>query len=310
MILEAIVPVYFVMALGWLAGWIRDIDNRRVDGLNALVMDFAVPAALLGAMAQTPSNVLRQQGTIILVLSISMLGIYGLIFSLQTRLFGIDTPRAAVLALTVAFPNLASVGLPLINSVFGTANTSAASISIAVGAIVLSPLTLILLEMGNPTTQDATPQSGLGRSLVRSILKPVVIAPLVGMALSLGGVGMPALLASSLDLIGGGAGGIALFLTGLILSAQPLKLNATVAAGTLLKNIAHPLFAAALAAAFAVPQLVGNEAILLCAVPAGFFGVLFGLRYGVVSQEAGSTLILSSLLSAVSLPIAILWVSK
>ena len=101
-----------------------------------------------------------------------------------------------------------------------------------------------------------------------------------------------------------------LFLTGLILSAQPLMLNATVASGTLLKNVVHPLFAAALAVAFAVPHQVGSEAILLCAVPAGFFGVLFGLRYGVVSQEAGSTLILSSLLSAVSLPIAILWVSK
>jgi malonate transporter len=43
-----------------------------------------------------------------------------------------------------------------------------------------------------------------------------------------------------------------------------------------------------------------------CAVPSGFFGILFGLRYGVVSQDAGSTLIASTVLSAATVPAAIL----
>src|SRR5580704_1462847 len=41
-ILSAVVPVFFVMALGYLAGWLRDIDNHQVAELNALVMDFAL----------------------------------------------------------------------------------------------------------------------------------------------------------------------------------------------------------------------------------------------------------------------------
>jgi hypothetical protein len=32
----------------------------------------------------------------------------------------------------------------------------------------------------------------------------------------------------------------------------------------------------------------------------GFFGILFGLRYGIQSQQAGSTLIASSVLSAIT----------
>src|SRR4029077_5595774 len=52
--------------------------------------------------------------------------------------------------------------------------------------------------------------------------------------------------------------------------------------------------------------LVGREAIILCAVPSGFFGILFGLRYGVVSQDAGSSLIASTILSAATIPAAIL----
>jgi hypothetical protein len=54
MILNSIVPVFFVMAIGYLAGWTRDIDNHHVAELNALVMEFALPASLFVAMVQTP----------------------------------------------------------------------------------------------------------------------------------------------------------------------------------------------------------------------------------------------------------------
>ena len=47
--------------------------------------------------------------------------------------------------------------------------------------------------------------------------------------------------------------------------------------------------------------LTHRAVILLAAVPCGFFGVLFGLRYGIESQEVGSTLIASSVLSIVTL---------
>ena len=53
-ILGSTVPVFFVIALGYLAGWTRKIDNHRVAELNVLVMDFALPAALFVAMVRTP----------------------------------------------------------------------------------------------------------------------------------------------------------------------------------------------------------------------------------------------------------------
>jgi malonate transporter and related proteins len=305
-ILSSLVPVFFVMALGYLAGWVRDMDNQHVAELNALVMDFALPAALFVAMVQTPRILLLQQSTLLFVLALSMLVIYGLIFGLQKSLFKLDTPQAAVQSLTVAFPNLASAGLPLVGSIFGARNTVAVGISIAVGSIVLSPLTLILLEAGEQTVRDIPALRRIVSSLGKSILKPVVVAPIIGVVLSLCDANLPPLLAASLSLIGVGAGGIALFLTGLILSSQRFMLNGNVISGTLLKNLVHPLFAAALVAALAAPQLIAREAIILCAVPSGFFGMLFGLRYGVVSLDAGSTLIASSVLSAATVPVAIL----
>ncbi len=51
-ILDSLVPIFFGMGLGYVAGWTRDIDNKHVGELNALVMDFALPAAIFGAVAQ------------------------------------------------------------------------------------------------------------------------------------------------------------------------------------------------------------------------------------------------------------------
>jgi len=48
-----------------------------------------------------------------------------------------------------------------------------------------------------------------------------------------------------------------------------------------------------------------NTAILLAALPSGFFGILFGVNYEVVSAEAGSIVIASTAASVVTLAIAI-----
>ena len=42
-LLDSLMPIFVVMALGYLAGWTRDIDNNHLAELNALVMDFALP---------------------------------------------------------------------------------------------------------------------------------------------------------------------------------------------------------------------------------------------------------------------------
>lgn len=305
-ILGSIVPVFVVIALGYFAGWTRRIDSQAVAGLNALVMDFALPAALFVAMAQTPSKVLREQGPFMLVLAASMLVIYGLHYFLQRSLLKLDSRRAAVESLTTGLPNFASVGLPLMSAVFAAHSTLSVGISIAVGSIVMSPLTLVILEAGDETASNIPASRRIVRAIGKSLLKPVVIAPVIGMIITLSGIEVPSLVDASLTLIGIGAGGVALFLTGLILSFQSFDLNFNVAAGTLLKNIVHPLMAAVLVTAVAVSPLPGREAIILSAVPSGFFGILFGLRYGVTSKDAGSTLIASTLLSAVTLPITIL----
>jgi malonate transporter and related proteins len=309
-LLNALVPIFAVMALGYVAGWIRDIDNHHVAELNALVMDFALPASLFVATATTSRTVLLAQWPLLLVFIVSMLVLYALSYWMQRRLFGLGPGEASVQALTIALPNYAAAGLPLITAVFGAAGIIYAAPSIAASSIVLSPPTLAILE-ANKTLASGQNEPGVMLGAIRrSLRKPIVLGPIAGVAFSLLGIPLAEAVSRSFQLIGQAAGGVALFVTGLILSAQRIELGPNVLSGTLLKNVGHPLLAPGLVLALPMDRDTARAALLLCALPSGFFGVLFGLRYNLESHVAGSTLIVSSLASIATLPIALVLTAR
>ena len=79
----------------------------------------------------------------------------------------------------------------------------------------------------------------------RAITKPVVLAPALGILFSLSDVGLDALAHACLALIGSAAAGVALFLTGAILSAQSFRLDWKIVAATVASDIVRPLLAVA-----------------------------------------------------------------
>jgi len=308
MIAEALIPVFFVMFLGYFAGARRIIDNQQVASLTVLVMTFALPAALFVGVAQTSRSGLEENGKLVLVLVISMLVIFGITFALNHYIFRLSPGENAVQSLSVGFPNFAAVGLPLLGSVMGPGSAISAAVSLAAGSVFISPLALAVLETrGKAAGSSSHP---IATALFQSVSKPVAIALVAGLVVAFLGIHLNEVVSHALNLIGATAAGLACFVTGLVLSAQPLRLDATVGVGVLIKNIILPLVAYAIALALGMSGEIVREAILLTAIPAGFFGILFGLNYGVRSQTMGSTLTLSYLVSVITLTTAILLTSQ
>ncbi len=299
-ILDALVPVFFGIALGYVGGKTRDLDNKHVGELNALVMDFAVPASIFATVVQASRADLLGQLPLAALLSASMLVLFATTYVLARRVYGFGSSEASLQALTTSLPNYASAGLPLIAALLGPKQLVSVAVAIACGSIVVSPITLVILER---SAKDS--HKGVGASLVSAFRKPIVLAPVLAVAFTMTGIGLPGFATKSLTLMGQVAGGAGLFLTGLIVSSQVLKIDRNVSVQTLMSNVAHPLLVAGLAWLFAVAPLAAHEAIVLAALPAGFFGILFGLRFGLSSGVAGTTLIASTVLSAITLSAAI-----
>ncbi len=310
-ILHALAPIFVIMLLGFFAGKAKMVDNNNVALLNIFVMDFALPAALFSATVQTPWAGILQQMPLIVVLVLAMWLIYAAIYFLCTRVFHKSPQDAAVLTLTVALPNYAALGLPILGSVLGDSPSTSLSVavSIACGSVLLTPFCLLILE--REKNRAATGGNG-GSSLSmlpvlmwRSVKKPIVVGPLLGVILSAIGISMPEMLLAAIKPLGLAATAAALFLTGLILSARQLKINRAVIVATATKLIIQPLIAWALVVMFGLHGSVAVTAILMIALSAGFFGVVFGNRFGVQSPDAEAALLISSVLCIVTLPLFI-----
>lgn len=304
-ILMALAPVFFVMGLGFVAGKARFIDNRDVRSLNALVMNFAVPASAFVAIASAPRDEMLKQGWLFAIEGAVMLLVYLLWYFWQSRVLGTSKGESATQALTVAFPNIAGVALPLVSAILGPAGAVPVAIALAAGSMIVTPLTLVLLTLNDGEAGSGTSRPPLRTSLRRALLRPLVIAPAVGIAISLSGLHFDPVAAASLKLIGQAAGGAALFLTGLVLSAQAFRMDWTIAGATVAGDIVRPLMVVAIVLVLPVPPDTAKVAILLAAVPAGFFGILLGLGHRLGATETGPMVVLSTVFSIATLATAI-----
>ena len=309
-IVHALAPIFIIILLGFWAGKAGMVNNRDVSLLNIFVMDFALPAALFSATVQTPWSGIVAQSPLIVVLTGAMWITYVALYFLATRLFKKSPQDAAVLTLTVALPNYAALGLPILGSVLGEGSSTSLSVavSIACGSVLMTPFCLLILEREKARIAGENVGSTVTMLPVlmwRSLKKPIVLGPLLGVVLSALGFRMPELVISAIKPLGLAATAAALFLTGVILSARQLKLNAIVGVGTVAKLLIQPFIAWGLVLALGLHGSVAITAILMIALSAGFFGVVFGNRFGVQSPDAEAVLLLSSILCILSLPLFI-----
>ncbi len=306
-ILLALTPIFFVMALGYGAGRWNVVDNHHVDGLNVLVMNFALPASLFAATASASRSQMYAQAPLFVILSGVMLVIFLGWYFFQIRVRKTGKADASLQALTIAFPNLAGVGLPILADVIGPSGTIPLAVALAAGSIVISPLALVLVEL-NVDKQGAVPAAGKSKvsgALWHALTKPVVIAPALGIIFSLAGLSTGKVVEASLLLIGHAAPGVALFLTGVVLSSQAFQLNWKVVNATIVADLIRPLLTAAIVLLLPISSDTAKVAILLAAVPSGFFGILFAVNYRLDSVTTGSMVIASTLSSIATLAIAI-----
>jgi malonate transporter and related proteins len=302
-LITVLLPVFFVIGLGYAAGRLGLLDNRQVSDLNAFVMQFAVPLSLLTGLATLPRQELIAEaplaGLCLLVMTSSFAGW----FLFVSRL-GVDRSEAAVQALTVTFPNLAAVALPILSGFSGQKGVAEVAVALGVGAAVPTAATVVVIGLAKDGRKDGGAPRVAG-AIGRALLKPLVVAPIVGTLLSLGGVTLPAAVLASFHLIGEASAGGALFLTGLVVSAQSIEIGRFAIGAVVFINLMRPPVMWLLAREVGASAHIIQAATLIAAVPAGFFGILFGVSNDVPVKITGSIIALSTVVAVVTLPVAL-----
>ena len=293
---DALVPIFAGLLLGYVAGLRGVMDNKNVQTLITFVMSFAVPCALFLSIISAPRAALREEIPSALVFTLGYTVVYALSFLLTTYGMNLPASDSSVVALTVAFPNSAAVGLPLLASVFGSQATVTVAASLAIGSITITPITLAILEANRGGLSGGLTLSSVATSLLHSLKRPIVWAPLLGLVASIAGLTFPSFVDRSLDVIGMAAGGSALVLTGLVVSAQRFEVGGNTLVAVILKDVLQPALALGIAMLMHLSIDQIRYITLINAIPCGFFGAVFGKGFGANPKILSSGLIASYLI--------------
>jgi malonate transporter and related proteins len=300
-LLDASLPIFVGLLLGYIAGRRGVMDNLNVRNLIVLVMDFAIPCALFSTISSTSWPVLREQSESAVMIAVVFVVLYTATYVWARRSLKMSISAASVLALTVGFPNVAAIALPLLTTAYGPGSRVTAALSIAVGAITISPLTVALLESDQLSDGEGVSIQAIAIKFLRAFTRPVVWAPMLALVSVYFGLHLPSYVDRPLTILGSAASGSALILTGVVVSAQTFRFDAKVAWTTAAIVLIQPLLALGITELFQMSHDAIRDITLICAIPGGFFGLVFGKSFNSTPETASSGLIASHGVGAFSM---------
>ncbi len=305
-----LMPIFFVLGLGYAAGRMRKFDADQIEGISLLVMGYAMPAMLFVATVSTKRKDLMAEVPFLLALLGAFLGLFLVMFLFSKCVLRQSTGQAALQANLVSCPSVGFIGPPIFRGLFGSDSLVAIATATVLSVVTLVPLTMVLLEVHHAREQaQGDARRALGAvvlaSLGKTFRQPMVLMPLIGVALVLADVQVPQIIDNMLSLIGSTTSGASIFLAGLVISAYKITINGQVIGNAMVKLIGQPLLMALLVAGLGVSNPLGREGILICTIPTAILAPLIAPRYKVYEAESASTLVLTAVAMIVTMPVAI-----
>jgi predicted permease len=146
----------------------------------------------------------------------------------------------------------------------------------------------------------------MGRTLKGVASNPVVASILAGTAFGFLGVPLPAIVDSTLAMVGQAAVPLSLIALGMGLAEFGVREGwRESAAITALKLVAQPHAVYLLALALALPPLETAAVVLLAALPVGANVYLMSRHFGVLSGAIASSIVLTTALAALTTPLTL-----
>ncbi|GAA3612383.1 AEC family transporter [Gibbsiella greigii] len=273
--------------------------SKREDAnvLATVVIRFALPFHLfVGALNTDPEKI--QNLPFMAVLVIGLMGSYLLTLFISRFIFRHDIKTSAIQSLVCAFPDMAYFGAPVLAVLIGPEGFLGVLIGNLITSVLMIPLTIVLLRMGDSNASGASAELGLGRMIMQNLFKavrnPIVWIPILGVLMSLAGLKLPHLLSSPIEMMGKTAGGISLFALGLLFYGERPTLNIQTITNIGMKNLIQPAMMAFAGLAFGLSHTFMQQVVIIGATPSAIAAGMFALRSDTYVESASSSILLGT----------------
>ncbi|MEO0948657.1 MAG: AEC family transporter [Cyanobacteria bacterium J06641_5] len=288
-LIPALVPVAFIILIGYLVGCNRTLDRSTISQLALYALTPALVADTIYRTTVSGSSALRLTVGYILL----MAALYGVAIAVgHLGRFPSDT-RKSLLATTL-FGNTGNMGLPLCAFAYGEAGLERAVVYFLASAIVtlgVGPALLAGYEW---------------RKSIRLIFGlPLVWAMVAGALWRLSAIALPYNLDRGIEMLGAATIPVVLLLLGLQLAATPLAIGKYELLATGLRLCLGPAIAWGIGRVVGLVELDLQVFVLQSAMPAAVNTVILVGEFGGDAPRVARTIVLSTLLSFVTLSLVL-----
>jgi malonate transporter and related proteins len=222
---------------------------------------------------------------------------------------GLPVAAPAVRAITVAFGNSVQIGIPLAAGIFGETGLGLHLALVSVHALILLVVATTLVELDLAHAHAGGEGAHLGRMLLstlrNTVIHPVVLPVLAGMAWQATGVPLPGPVDEVLQVLGSAVVPLCLTLIGMSLAYMGLPGSLRGALSlTVLKLVVQPALVWGVAAgAFGLSGLPLQVVVILGALPSGTNALMFAQRYRAQEAETTAVNVISTLAFVITAPV-------
>jgi len=282
--------------VGYIARKARILNNEIVNGLSSLLMFALFPCMILASMQKPFSLQLLGESALLIFLSAAVFLFGGLLSWIACRLLRAPKEERGVYLYSMTFPNVIYMGLPVIQSIYGTGSVFYVTVTNIAFNLMVFSLGIRLIVLGYENG-EAKPQKGIRFNMAMA-------ATFVGLLLFLFSVRLPSIVNDGLEMIGSMTTPTAMIVIGAILAkCDILKLfhGTKMYVFIFIRLILVPAAVYFIMRWFIDGMLLG-VIVLISAMPAGTLTAIFAERYKANAEFATKFVCLTTLLSVLSIP--------
>ena len=304
-----LLAIFVIVAIGWLVGklrWLGEHDPARTLANAAYYM--FVPALLFRTTARIDFKTMPW-GTLVAIF-VPMVAMLLAVYAWQRRGLKRGTlPPAgpSVRAISAVFGNSVQVGIPMAAALFGETGLAIHLAIVSLHALVLLSLatTLVELDLARHNHADTHLASTLLTTARNTIVHPVVLPVLVGMAWNALGLPLPAVADEILQTLGQAVVPLCLVLIGMSLAYYGVQGAVKTAIGlSVLKLLVLPALVLSIAHwGFHLNGVPLAVVVMMAAMPIGSNALIFAQRYHALEAETTAATVFSTLAFVVTAPL-------
>jgi predicted permease len=304
-----LVAIFVVVGLGWVVGKARWLgpNNESSDPARTLANAayyIFVPALLFRTTARIDLKAMPW-GTVVAffvpVLTL-LVGVY-LWERRANRAGALPAAAPSVRAISATFGNSVQVGIPFAAALFGEAGLAIHVALVSLHAMTLLTVLTALVELDLARARRTAGHSNahllktLGRTMRNTIIHPVVLPVLAGLAWNLAGLPLPTVADEILATLAQAVVPLCLVLIGMSLAYYGVKGAARGAVTiSVLKLLVLPAMVLAMAHwGFGLTGLPLAVVVMMAALPVGSNALIFSQRYETLEAEATAAIVFSTL---------------